>query len=343
MADIFELRLVPNRCGGMSLVYEGRTYKVKYAGSKRFVLEWDKQGCKSAISTNLDVTTVLKQIPYMETCSRLMMKKPQPRPLSHQHQASIQYSNRSEMQCITNGRNASPDFPEIVRTLKFLIDLSGRILGNRFCCEKVHPSTCWRLRRIVPEWYQQLFTSHAFAAAAVLEVDLNPQTIICDFETALIPAIWGYFLNTRVQSCYFYFCQAVHSKVGELSLKTRYRTEEETKIKMLLATAFILVLQVDMGVSLLEERMTDNKLPLWNVYNADFRTNNHLEGWHNQLNKMPVETSSGNAAAGDLRQVSRVYAETQRQVIRYTGECPSGRRTLEQFLKSLMYLAPELI
>ncbi|KRX85727.1 hypothetical protein T06_2439 [Trichinella sp. T6] len=51
--------------------------------------------------------------------------------------------------------------------------------------------------------------------AAILVVNLNPQTIICDFETALIPAIQGYFLNTRVQGCYFHFCQAVHRKVGE--------------------------------------------------------------------------------------------------------------------------------
>ncbi|XP_003382093.1 conserved hypothetical protein [Trichinella spiralis] len=97
--------------------------------------------------------------------------------------------------------------------------------------------------KIVPQWYQQLFTIHVFVAgklvpavyclctgkdigtcgyifqalidkAAVLEVVLNPDTIICDFETALIPAIRGYFPNTRVQGCYFYFCQAVHRKVA---------------------------------------------------------------------------------------------------------------------------------
>ncbi|KRX70386.1 hypothetical protein T06_14717 [Trichinella sp. T6] len=80
--------------------------------------------------------------------------------------------------------------------------------------------------KIVPQWYQQLFTIHAFVAgklvpavyclctgkdigkygyifqalidkAAVLEVDLNPDTIICDFETDLIPAIRGYFPNTQ--------------------------------------------------------------------------------------------------------------------------------------------------
>ncbi|KRX33003.1 hypothetical protein T06_16826 [Trichinella sp. T6] len=32
MGDVFELHLVPNRCGDMSLVYEGQAYKLKRAG-----------------------------------------------------------------------------------------------------------------------------------------------------------------------------------------------------------------------------------------------------------------------------------------------------------------------
>ncbi|KRX95626.1 hypothetical protein T4E_10842, partial [Trichinella pseudospiralis] len=67
--------------------------------------------------------------------------------------------------------------------------------------------------KVVPQWCRQLFTIHDIVAdnlvppvinkAAVLAVDLQPQTIICDFETALIPAIQGYFLNTRLHGCYF--------------------------------------------------------------------------------------------------------------------------------------------
>ncbi|KRZ40471.1 hypothetical protein T4C_2572 [Trichinella pseudospiralis] len=34
-----------------------------------------------------------------------------------------------------------------------------------------------------------------------------------------------------------------------------------------------------------QEWMTNDRLPLWNVHNANFRTNNHLESWHNWLNK----------------------------------------------------------
>ncbi|KRZ06522.1 hypothetical protein T11_3218 [Trichinella zimbabwensis] len=43
--------------------------------------------------------------------------------------------------------------------------------------------------KIVLEWYQQLFTIHAFVAGKLFmyRVNLNPQIIICDFEIALIP------------------------------------------------------------------------------------------------------------------------------------------------------------
>ncbi|KRX69533.1 Small ubiquitin-related modifier [Trichinella sp. T6] len=54
--------------------------------------------------------------------------------------------------------------------------------------------------------------------AAVLGVNLNPQTIICDFEAGLTSLIQGYFPNTRVHGCYFHFSKAVHRKVGELEL-----------------------------------------------------------------------------------------------------------------------------
>ncbi|KRY26217.1 hypothetical protein T01_14663, partial [Trichinella spiralis] len=171
-----------------------------------------------------------------------------------------------------------------------------------------------------------------------------------------------------------------------LGLKTRYRTEEPTKrkIRMLLATAFLPVPHVNTGVSLLEagttgnlsalfqyfrqEWMTDERLPLWNVYNVNIRTNNHLEGWHNRLNRkagkshnglyellqlliaeqgvmdtLIQQVLSGNATVGDLRRVNKVYAQKQRQVARYTGEYTNGRRTLEQFLEALMYITPEPI
>ncbi|KRY85412.1 hypothetical protein T4B_4395 [Trichinella pseudospiralis] len=61
--------------------------------------------------------------------------------------------------------------------------------------------------KVIPEWYQQLFTIDVLAAGvnhigtygfilrtliiktAALKVDINPLTIICDFETAFLPVI----------------------------------------------------------------------------------------------------------------------------------------------------------
>ncbi|KRY45509.1 hypothetical protein T03_6006 [Trichinella britovi] len=98
------------------------------------------------------------------------------------------------------------------------------------------------------------------------------------------------------------------------------------------------------------------------------RTNNHLEGWHNRLNRkagkshngfyellelliaeqgvmdtLIQQVLSGNVTVGDLRRVNRVYAQKQRRVAQYTGEYTNGRRTLEQFLEALMYITPEPI
>ncbi|KRY53001.1 hypothetical protein T03_9472 [Trichinella britovi] len=56
MADVSELRLVKNRYGGLSLVYEGRAYKLKHTG------------CKGAMWTNLEVTAVISQKDHMENC-----------------------------------------------------------------------------------------------------------------------------------------------------------------------------------------------------------------------------------------------------------------------------------
>ncbi|KRZ01673.1 hypothetical protein T11_10624 [Trichinella zimbabwensis] len=70
MADVPELHLVPNRSGSMSLVFEGREYKLRYTGKqkKHWVCSKDKKGCGGAIWTNLDVTSVIKQNDHIESC-----------------------------------------------------------------------------------------------------------------------------------------------------------------------------------------------------------------------------------------------------------------------------------
>ncbi|KRX38082.1 hypothetical protein T05_13108 [Trichinella murrelli] len=144
--------------------------------------------------------------------------------------------------------------------------------------------------KIVPEWYQQMFTIHVFIAGAVtLRIAFQPQTIICDFETALIPALGphiGLFLPLL----------PVLWKVTDLGMRTSYIHEAATKkiVKMLLVMASLPLRDVPAAVKLLGrdatgsieplfnyfrvEWMPYDRLPLWNVYNVNIGTNNDLEG-----------------------------------------------------------------
>ncbi|KRX77067.1 hypothetical protein T06_3034 [Trichinella sp. T6] len=258
--------------------------------------------------------------------------------------------------------------------------------------------------KIVPEWYHQMFSIHVFKEvrrdlptyheifdnlilkAAALGVVLQPQTVICDFETALIPAVQASFPGVQIQGCYFHFCQAVLRKVAELGLRTRYLHETETKkkIKMLMATAFLPLPEVPAAVDLLgrnvtgliaalfdyfrREWMTPNRLPLWNVYNVQTRTNNHLEGWHLKMNRQAgkhhlsfyellqllideqgstetliQQVTSGRVTANDLRIKNNKYEEVQLRITALTAEYDGGTRTMEQFLKAVAYDVPEPI
>ncbi|KRX52494.1 hypothetical protein T06_2216, partial [Trichinella sp. T6] len=175
-------------------------------------------------------------------------------------------------------------------------------------------------------------------------------------------------LGNEVQGCYFHFCQAVHRKVGELGLKTRYRQHEETrrKIRMLLATAFLPVPHVNTGVSLLEagtmgtlaalfqyfrqEWMTDERLPLWNVRRITTWKVSIIGSTEKRVKVITaLDSGTGTILTGGIgtgimdtliQQVLSGNATVgdlrrQRRVAQYTGEYTNGRRTLEQFLAAL--------
>ncbi|KRX40192.1 hypothetical protein T06_8278, partial [Trichinella sp. T6] len=70
MADIPVLCLVPNYGGSMALVFEGRSYKLKYTGKQKkcWRCSKDKKGCKGAVWTDLEVTAVINRKDHVETC-----------------------------------------------------------------------------------------------------------------------------------------------------------------------------------------------------------------------------------------------------------------------------------
>ncbi|KRY31620.1 hypothetical protein T03_16849, partial [Trichinella britovi] len=239
----------------------------------------DKEGCNGAVWTNLNVTTVIKQNDHIESCPRSAEEtksipaiydeeasaaSTQPSTSGHfplyKRVKSSMYRHRAKRYPKLPSHRRYLQIPVPFRTTKsgddFLLWQSATrhilVFATGYNIRLLAAMRTWGMDgtfKVVPQWYQQLFTIHAFVAgklvpavyclctgkdigtygyifqalmdkAAALEVDLNPETIICDFETALIPAIRGCFPNTRVQGCYFYFYQAVHRKVGELGLKT---------------------------------------------------------------------------------------------------------------------------
>ncbi|XP_003382327.1 hypothetical protein Tsp_09165 [Trichinella spiralis] len=121
-------------------------------------------------------------------------------------------------------------------------------------------SNCWcgdGTFKIVPFWYQQLFTLHEFQRAKELGVQLEAAKFVCDFETVLIPAIQGNFPNTRVQACTRGFQNHKCWDVGSTG----------SLIPIFLA-------RVASG--------NKNSVLERSVSGVPVRTNNHLEGWHNR-------------------------------------------------------------
>ncbi|KRY80939.1 hypothetical protein T4D_3774 [Trichinella pseudospiralis] len=164
-------------------------------------------------------------------------------------------------------------------------------------------------------------------AIVYVSINFNPDSIVFDFLTALIPAIQSCFLNSQIRD-------SVHRKLIKLGLRKKP----------------------------VQEWMTDDRLPLWNVHNVRISTNDNLELWHNELNKkagkshvkfyelfqlLIVEQGVVETLINYLR-VYQIYVEMQRWVVVYTSECTSGRRLLEQYLEvsavseDLMYLIPEV-
>ncbi|KRX58679.1 hypothetical protein T09_4300 [Trichinella sp. T9] len=196
-------------------------------------------------------------------------------------------------------------------------------------------------------------------------VQLEPAKFVCDFETALIPAIQGNFPNTRVQGCFFHFCQAVLRQV-----------------KMLMALAFLPVHLVPAGFEIInvgtsgqlealfqyfqQEWLPATKIKLWNVHGVSVRTNNHLEGWHSRMNKRARKHHLGfyqflqlildeqgktetvvrqiddgyTHGRGSVRR-SAAYGVQQRRVAALTGKLVHNEITVEHFLSEISYHTPE--
>ncbi|KRY29195.1 hypothetical protein T01_11152 [Trichinella spiralis] len=176
--------------------------------------------------------------------------------------------------------------------------------------------------------YCEIF-DNLIAKEAVLRAVFQAQTIICDFETALIPAVQGSFPGVHVPS----------------------RSGNKEKITMLMATAFLPLAEVPDAVDLLCRDL------------AETPKNNHLEGCSFKMNQQEgkrhlsfyellrllideqgstetliQQVTSGSVTVNDLRVKNNKYEEVQLRITALTAEYDGGTRIMEQFLRLLLMM-----
>ncbi|KAG8176080.1 hypothetical protein JTE90_025538 [Oedothorax gibbosus] len=67
--------------------------------------------------------------------------------------------------------------------------------------------------------------SQLLAALKVLNPNLNPETILIDFEKAAMNAFKANFENTSIRGCFFHLSQAIWRKIQQLGLQARYASD----------------------------------------------------------------------------------------------------------------------
>ncbi|KRX49799.1 hypothetical protein T05_7326 [Trichinella murrelli] len=205
MADITELRFVTNRGGSTSLVSHGRTYKLRNTNKQRkhWVCSKGREGCKGVIWTNLDVTYVITQKDHIESCPAVLKKRSAeetksilaiydeevsaasavPSTFGHfplfKRMKSTMYSHRSKRYLKLPEHRRDQQIPDAFRTTMagedFLLWQSASshilVLATGSNIRLMATRRTWALDgtfKIVPQWYQQLFTIHAFLAGKLV-------------------------------------------------------------------------------------------------------------------------------------------------------------------------------
>ena len=193
----------------------------------------------------------------------------------------------------------------------------------------------------VPLIYSQLFTIHALTMGTVIvcgfallpnktqptylrlfqelhnmNQNLNPSTVLIDFEVAVKNALEIVFPGVDVKGCYFHLTQNIYKRIKDNGLQVRYQQDAAftLEVRMIAALAFVpgndvnqyfntLSGQIDQSLQIILDYFEDNYIgvvrrgnfrppwfpyAMWDVHdrvqNDLLRTNNAVEGWHNSFN-----------------------------------------------------------
>jgi len=151
-----------------------------------------------------------------------------------------------------------------------------------------------------------------------LKPGLNPTSISCDFEQAIIKSIKTNYPNAEINGCLYHLTKNFYKKICHLGIVTQYRNDADFSIlvKIIVALSFFPINDLDLAIELSADYLPDDILPLldwfednyvgriyrnrrsrrltlfpsniWNVYdrvlNGMNRTNNHVEAANRRLN-----------------------------------------------------------
>ena len=146
-------------------------------------------------------------------------------------------------------------------------------------------------------------------AALDLGLTLDPISLMCDFELAIIQASLLNFPNASHRGCYYHYMQSIWRKVQSLGLADVYRSNDPTLkqfIQKMAAIAFCppafvrpawlgvqqeapQIPNVDSLVEYFDSTWVNGQFQFqqWNYFDFDGpRTHNHVEGWHSRLKKV---------------------------------------------------------
>ncbi|XP_050519261.1 uncharacterized protein LOC126893282 [Diabrotica virgifera virgifera] len=99
-----------------------------------------------------------------------------------------------------------------------------------------------------------------FEKIDIIRPGARPNTIVIDFEMAVVNTFRRLVPNIRVHGCFFHFCQAIWRKVQQLGLAQLYRDEQffKTLIKSFCALSFVPPAEVSQVFELLETELIDS-------------------------------------------------------------------------------------
>ena len=110
-------------------------------------------------------------------------------------------------------------------------------------------------------------------AALSLRLELNPEIVMTDFETAAMNAYQFHFPRVQLIGCFFHYGQAIYRRLkNECKLSSEYRTDNDLAkwLKSVIALALLPPSQVETAFAYLMEEEVVTKYPALTEFNDYF-------------------------------------------------------------------------